>query len=265
MRNTVPRILVPILLCSVFLGVGCGDDTKVEPRLDSGLADGKAMDTNQFDTTAKPDTQVDMAPTPDANKADLAGDADKADIPVPQDVPQGDAPAQDAGLGDASADLGDGSADAVGGSTQATITFRFKNDGAQAVYLRSECVFPIKIVSVAEGTEYANGYSCGCDCAAVDCQDPIQCAPCAPPDGVAVDPGKNQAIAWTARRSTMQIKTGPRGAFQCVAFAPIPTGTYRVSIQVYPTMVDAAAKTNGRTVSLAFPLTTTNATVEVTL
>jgi hypothetical protein len=237
--------------------------------LDSGLADGRAVDTNQADTTipkdtAKSDTQADVVLIPDTNKADLARDTDKADIPVLPDAPQGDAPAGDAGLGDASADLGDGATDALG-TTMATITFRFKNTGTQAVYLRSECVVPIQILSMADWTAYANGYNCACDCADVGCQDAIKCAPCAPPDGVLVAPGKNQEIAWVARQSTLQTKTGLRGAFQCVAHAAIPTGTYRVSLQVYPTMADAAAKTNGKAVSLSFPLTTANAIVEVPL
>jgi len=280
MRKDDRTILTQLLLCSVLLGVGCGDDTKVQPRLDSGVVDGKVADVNQADTTvpkdsAKPDTQADSAlaidtnqadaPTaPDANRADLARDTDKDDAPAPQDVPQADVLGRDAGLGDATVDAFDGMADALA-ETMATITFRFKNPGTQVVYLHSDCVMPIQVVSVSDGTEYANGYFCACDCADSGCTDTRMCGACLAPAGVPIDPGKSQEIVWAARRSTLQTKTGTGWTFQCVSHAAIPTGTYRVAIQVYSNTTDSAAKTNGRTVSQAFPLTTANATVEVTL
>ena len=165
-----------------------------------------------------------------------------------------------------SLDTGAGEAGTVDGTlamTNATITFELANMGTQTANLRSECWMPITVTALADGASYTDQSYCLCNCADSSCMGPVNCSPCAPPAGIPLEPGKTRNISWTARKSTVQKKTGSVGEFQCVAHAPIATGSYEVAVVVYPTEADAAADSNGKTVEHSFVLGTSDATVGV--
>jgi hypothetical protein len=266
MRKGVPKYFTHFIIFSALLSAACDDRTN-ETKRDGGPADGPAKDGLPTDSTtskdtANPDTQADKPLSTDLKTEDVAQDTNKMDIPLPLDVPISDVPLHDEGINDGGVDSENRFTDALK-NTLAYITFRFKNTGTQAVYLRSECNLPIQVTSTADGTEYFNQPICACSCADPGCMAQVQCAPCAPPSGTLVESDHSQDIPWAARKSSMQTKAGINGAFQCVAHAPIPTGLYQVSVQVYPTMADAKEQTHGKAVSMTFPLTTASTTVEV--
>jgi hypothetical protein len=147
----------------------------------------------------------------------------------------------------------------------ATITFRFKNTGTRTLYLHTACTTPIKITSMADGAVYENGFYCACECASPSCTSQPACGACLPPSGEPIDAGSTKEITWSARVTTTQTKTGSFGAFQCLVYIPIPTGAYKVGIDVYASTSDAASETNSRTVEKGFTLGTANATIEVPL
>ncbi len=244
-----------------------------------------------MDTPLAPDTgKLDVAPSADASVDTVAVDAPSVDVVAPLDQ----AGALDAGGGDVAIDVAgvdgglgpdsariDGAAILDGGSgeagpvidgapavdggitTMAKITFRLDNRAAATVYLRNACWLPLTVTSLADGSQYANASYCACDCADSQCNSTVNCAPCAPPSGVAVAAGESKDIAWTARKSTLESRTGELGAYQCVSHQPIAVGTYRVAVSVYATEADAAAELNGRTVEHSFVLDTSNAVVVV--
>jgi hypothetical protein len=247
MRKHHGHVVAQLILSSAFLWtVGCGDDTKKTVK-DGGTDVAVVLDTNRPDLTLAPDTKLDTATTPDVPLVDAASP---------------DMAAQDGATTDGMDDAMVGT-DAVG-ETLASITFRFKNTGTQAVYLHRQCDLPIQVTAEADGATYSNSFICACDCADSSCQVTINCAQCLW-SGLAVEPGKSEDIVWSAMKSTMQTKMGTMGSFQCVAHAPIPTGAYRVSIQVYPTAADAASQANGKAVTKSFTLTTANATIDFPL
>lgn len=215
---------VHLTLCCALLGLGCGNSLKVPTRSDGGTTD-----------LGWAEAQADMAPT--------AQDGGKADAGL--------------GLEDASP-----SADALA-ETSATITFRFRNNRSQTVYFWRGCSYALVVTSEVDGKTYSNGSLCGCDCANSSCQSTPACGACAPDSGIPVEVGMSLDIGWSALISTLQTKTGSLGTFQCVVHTPIPTGTYRVRIAVYPTPEDAVGLTRGQDVEMSFLLTTANAVVEV--
>lgn len=277
---------VQAVFCLLITGVvaGCGDDSKPETRLDAAVdraGDALAADAAKTDTlvpadAAKPDGPQADAPTSDAAppldtaKVDGsalldvgAGETGGVDGGSGLDGAAGDAPLElDTGAVDTGAFDGAGGLDG-GATTMASITFRVENQGAQTVYLRSSCWIPFDVTSVADGAVYANAFFCACSCADASCTSQVACAPCAPPSGIAVAAGQIKDVSWQARKSTLENKTGSLGAYQCVAHAPIPTGTYRLAISVYPSEADAAAGTNGRVIQQSFMLGGSNATVVV--
>lgn len=291
MQKLDKLVLTSVLFAPLVAGlVGCGDGTKTVPRLDAAIdlaPDVASTDATKADALVPPDTaNSDVSPAPDTANPDAPWPKDGAgtDVPRPPDASQDKAsldtsgvdatsprdagdqdapPTLDAGTGEAG--MGMDGAVAVDALAMAmpTITFRLDNTGTQTVYLRNQCWIPIEVASESDGTVHGNTFFCACDCADTGCTSNVQCGPCAPPAGVAIEAGTIMDISWIARKSTLENRTGPYGAFQCVAHAPIPTGAYRVAFVVYSSESDAVAETNGRTVAQGFALGTTNATVTV--
>jgi hypothetical protein len=232
---------------------------------DTANADTANADTTSADAPSPADGAMPDVPRPlDASPGETPLDSGGVDATPPRDTVAQDVPsAPDAGTGEAGTGI-DGlvAVDALA-TSMPTITFRLDNTGTQTVYLRNNCWIHIAVVSESDATDYSNAQFCACDCADSACTGTVMCGPCAPPEGVALDAGKTKDISWIARKSAMASKTGPSGAFQCVAHTPIPAGAYRVAVVVYPSASDAAADTNGKTVARSFPLGTTNATVTV--
>jgi hypothetical protein len=283
----------------VVAAVGCADSTEAKPRLDAGIdrpPDAASADTTEADAVPPADMancRCDVPPVADTANADTANadtanadapslrDGAMPDVPWPLDASQGETPldsggvdatpprdvfpAPDAGTGEAGTGI-DGlvAVDALA-TSMPTITFRLDNTGTQTVYLRNNCWILVAVTSESDATDYSNAQFCACDCADSACTGTVMCGPCAPPEGVTLDAGKTKDISWIARKSAMASKTGPSGAFQCVAHTPIPSGAYRVAVVVYPSASDAAANTNGKTVARSFTLGTTNATVIVSI
>lgn len=285
MRNLDKSPLLHLMLClfvASATSLGCGDGTTAETKPDGGrdsalaadaatadarllddmaktdapsVADTAAVDTPLPEDTAKADTHGSLDGGPDASRVDAgwAQDADSVDVPAKLDssvVEVGNAVD------------GTPSVDALA-TTMATVTFQLTNQGTQAVYLRNACWIHFDVTATADGTVYANQSFCACDCASANCTGAILCGPCAPTSGTAVQAGETTNLWWTAQSATLQTKTGTTGSFQCVSLAPIPTGSYRVAIVVYPTAEDAVAETNGKTIEQGFVLGTANATVAV--
>lgn len=290
-KPTVAQVVFCLLVTGI--GAGCGDDTGSKAKLDAAVdatadvpgadAAKPGADAAKTDTLAPPDLSRADAPESDTPMTDVPLPRDTApDGPATLDVANGetglDSSAVDTGLvpdvaGDAPPALDTGAVETGGidgttavdaeGMTTASITFRLHNQGAQPVYVRSNCWIPFDVTSLADGTVYANRFFCACSCAEALCTGPVACAPCPPPDGLEVAPGQTRDLSWQARKSTLETKTGTQGPFECVAHAPIATGAYRVSVSVYPTEEDAAAETNGRVVQQSFTLGTANAVVTV--
>jgi hypothetical protein len=224
-------------------------------------------DTANADALPLRDGAVPDVPRPlDASPGETPLDSGRVDATPPRDAGVQDVfPALDADTGEAGTGIdGPVAVDALAMSMP-TITFRLDNTGAQTVYLRNNCWIRVAVVSESDATDYSNAQFCACDCADSACTGTVMCGPCAPPQGVALDAGTTKDIPWIARKSAMASKTGPSGAFQCVAHTPIPTGAYRVAVVVYPSASDAAADTNGKSVARSFTLGTTNATVTVSI
>jgi hypothetical protein len=290
MRRFDKLVMVQSLLGFLVAGaIGCGDDAKPQTKRDGSMdlaADASAPDLAKADTLVPGDMAKTDAPAVDAAQTDVAQPLDTAtlDVPSPLDVGQGetafDTGGVDTGLGPDGAradgpsvlDGGSGETGAgidstgavdAGATTMANVTFRLDNQGTQTVYLYNACWVPLTVTSTADGTEYTNALFCACNCADSTCTESVKCAPCAPPSGVAVAAGQTSDLPWKAGKFTLETKTGSAGSFQCLGQAPIATGNYRVAVTVYPTEVDAVAKTNGRIVQQSFVLGTTNATVVV--
>lgn len=278
MRTIEHAIFALSIPCLLVAGaVGCGDSSSAQPRLDGAVDNRPADAPGDVGTadapwgaeTAKLDVaKPDAPPIEDTAQADAAADASQTRL----DAAPPDAPAQDvAGVDVAPLDAGTNEAAGLDGGagvdaldvTTSTITFRLENRGAQTVYLRSECWLPFDVTRAADGTVYANGSFCACNCADSSCNGPVACGPCAPTSGMAIEAGKTHDLTWISRTSTLQTKTGPTGSFQCVAHAPLPVGDYRLSISIYPTAADAVAATNGATVQQSFLLGPASATVVV--
>lgn len=288
MRKLDKLTLVQAVFCVVVSGaaVGCGDDSKPETRLDAAVdraGDALAPDAARTDTLVPADVAKADAAQADAAKTDVPPlDSAKLDVAAVLDTGKGETALDGAGVDGGSVDVAqddappaldtvgvetgniDGAGTVDGGvTTMASITFRLDNQGAQTVYLRNNCWIPFEVTSLADGTAYANAFFCACTCADASCTSQVACAPCAPPSGIAVAAGQTQDVSWQARKSTLENRTGSFGAYQCVAHAPIPTGTYRLALSVYPTEADAAAGTNGRVIQQSFVLGTANATIAV--
>jgi hypothetical protein len=291
MRTPQLALAQLLLLSTVVAATGCGSDGKLTSTIDAGL-DGRLdvpdADTTKADHVAAPDTsKSDTAPSMDTlpvdtSPIDAPGKADGAtpDLPMasdvgldqasldsnPVDVWAGmDASGLDSGLAsEAGGELDGLTVDSLETST-ATITFRLRNTGAQKVYLHSDCWIRVEVTSEADATAYSNASFCACGCADPLCTSAVACSPCAPADGVAVEAGNVHELPWVARKSTMESKIGLFGSFACVSHAPIPTGAYRVEVQVYPTQADAAASTNGRTVQRTFVLSPADAAVDLSI
>jgi hypothetical protein len=285
MRNLDKSTSMPPFLCLLIAAaVGCGDGTSAETKPDGGPDGSTAPDTAKADALALQDTAKDTptidgpsgadAPTadapspPDTATADLpqSQDASRVDARAPVDGDRTDAPAV---LDSGAVDVRPGidatpSMDALA-TTMASITFRLTNSGAQTVYLRNACWVSFNLTSAADGTVYTNQAFCACDCASTACTGGVQCGPCAPTSGTAVQVGGTADLAWTAQKTTLETKTGSTGAFQCVSHAAIPTGTYHFAVVVYPTAEDAVAETNGKTLQQDFVLGTANAIVAVAI
>jgi len=283
-KNVPAPLVSRAALFAALVGViGC--DGKSASR-DAGPAD-SGQDFPTVDDTRGPEVSAPDVAREDLSQAgDLGGEVDtpKADAPSvspdapPLDEAMGDRPAHadgpsgaDARIDAASADTGlTDAADALSepdalSTTQARITFAFKNTGTQVIYLQMECALVFQVTSDVTATVYPNKSICLCQCADPACQDMPNCAPCAPRSGVAVEPGKTFETTWTAQSSAVKDKTGSRGTFKCLEFAPIPVGAYRVSIPVFSSAADAAANTNANTASLSFQLTDADARLEVPL
>jgi hypothetical protein len=284
--------IVQAVFCLLVSGVGagCGDDSKPATKLDAavdGTAD-VAGDSAKTDTLAPADLAQADAPQTDTAKTDAplpldtigldgpalvdvgqgetALDSGGVDTGLALDVAESDTPTvPDASLGEAGTGADGGGAVDAETLTSANLTFRLDNQGAQTVYLRNHCWLPFDVTSLADGTAYANQLFCACECADITCTVALNCAPCAPPSGTAVAAGQTMDLSWKARKSTMESKTGPAGAFECVTHAPIATGSYRLAVTVYPTEADAVAETNGRVVQQSFVLGTGNATIAVSI
>jgi hypothetical protein len=157
----------------------------------------------------------------------------------------------------------DSSVDAM--TTMATITFRFKNTGTNTVYLHRGCTIPLTVTSLADGATYGNGYACVCDCASPSCNGAMECGECAPDSGIPIAVGATEDVTWTARRTITRTKSGPYGSFRCEEASPIPTGAYKVAIDVFSSDSDAANRTNSRFIEQSFNLGTADDTIEVVL
>jgi hypothetical protein len=289
MRKPELALVQLLLLSFIAAAAGCGSDSKSSSPLDGGRdsssnvpdtdkakADqGVAADTGKSDTAPRTDTVIVDATSADASEE---VDADMADLPlvldaspdnVPLDTgtveapPRMDAVDMDGALASEAGGGMDGLAVDSLETSMATITFRLQNTGPQTVYLRSDCWIRVDVTSEADATVYANGSFCACACADTTCTSPVECSPCAPSAGVAIEAGKTKDISWIARKSTMETKNGSTGAFQCVAHSPIPTGAYRVTVVVYSTQSDAAGGTNGKAIEQSFTLSPADATVMV--
>jgi hypothetical protein len=191
-----------------------------------------------------------MRTTADA-AVDSAPDADRPDSPTSADAGQ---------------DIADSPDSSVDGTTSmANITFVFENAGTNTLYLHRGCTTPIRVTSLASGAVYGNSFFCACDCATPSCNGTLACGACAPDSGIPVSVGSSTEIPWTAQAVTSRSKTGPYGPFTCVDERPVPTGAYKVEIDVYTSSSDAENSTNPRTVAKLFVLGTADATVEVPL
>jgi hypothetical protein len=272
-RNVlVTLVFRAALIAAIAACIGC--DGKTTPK-DAGSADaGKdalVSDSSQSLDVPSPDMAVgdlsqatDLSPGTDTSKTDTA-----------QVLP--DAPPLDGAMGDRpqltdvdpvidTGPVDNGSIDVSDAlSTQARIAFSFKNTGTETAYIQMECTVQFQVVSEATSTVYPNKSICLCRCIDPTCLDLPNCAPCAKRSGIAVEPGKTYETTWVAQSITIADKTGTRGDFKCVDYAPIPTGAYRVSIPVFSSDSDAAANTNASTASTPFQLTTDDAKVEVPL
>lgn len=283
MRKLDTFVLRSLLGLAVVSAIACSDESKPTVSRDGSV-------DRPTDTLAPDSNKLDVAASDGASADAVAVDAPSADVIAPLDQAGSldagggdgviDVAGVDGGLGPDSARI-DGAAALDGGSgeagpvidgahavdggvtTMANITFRLDNRAAATVYLRNACWFPFTVTSLADGSQYANASYCACDCADSRCDSAVACAPCAPPSGVAVAAGESKDIAWTARKSTLESRTGEFGAFQCVSHQPIAVGTYRVAVPVYATQEDAEAELNARTVEQSFVLDTSNAVVVV--
>jgi hypothetical protein len=282
-----PLFFQVTLVAALASGIGC--DGKSTPK-DAGQADA-GKDTPIVDGPQGPEASPpDMAHGDDPQANDLASgtDTSKADTPLvtldaqPLDGTMGerpplmdvlpgidariDAESVDSGLNDSGPnDRGPIDVSDALSTTQARMTFVFKNTGTQVVYLQMECAVQFQVVSEVTTTVYPNKSICLCRCDDPNCMDLPNCPPCEARSGIAVEPGKTFETTWTAQTSTMRDKTGPRGTFTCIDYAPIPTGAYRVSIPVFPSAADAAANTNASTATMPFQLTIADAKLEVPL
>jgi hypothetical protein len=292
-RNVLTPLFFQLaLIAALAAGIGC--DGKSTPK-DAGQADA-GKDAPISDGPQGPEASPpDLAPAdhPQANDLGSGTDTSKADAPLvtldapPLDGPMGerpplmdvppaidaridpriDAESVDSGQNDSGpVDVSDALsvADALS-TTQARMTFVFKNNGTQVVYLQMECAVQFQVVSQVTSTVYPNKSICLCRCADPTCLDLPNCPPCEARSGIAVEPGKTFETTWTAQTSTTGEKTGTRGTFKCIDYAPIPTGAYQVSIPVFPSAADAAANTNASTATVPFQLTIADAKVEVPL
>jgi hypothetical protein len=282
-RRVPTPLFFRVALITLAASIGCDgtsaskDAGPADAGKDVAVADGaRNPDVSPPDTARGDLAQAnDLRVETDTSKADAPPvfpdaptlDGLTGDRPAQSDVPPGtdariDAASVDSGLIEVSDALSD--SDALP-TSQARITFAFKNTGTQVVYLQTECTLQFQVVSEFTSTVYPNQSICLCQCADPMCQELPNCAPCAPRSGIAVEPGKTYETTWTAQSSTMKDKTGSRGTFKCIEYAPIPTGAYRVSIPVFSSAADAAANTNSSSASLSFQLTTADAKIEVPL
>jgi hypothetical protein len=209
-----------------------------------------------------PDGSVDTIPSDFSPDVSVDGASPDASL----DANRVDGPQADANLVDgetaqeADADSRD---DSDAPTTMANITFRFKNTGANTLYVHQACTIFIRVTSLADGRTYGTNYACACDCANPTCNGTLACGACPPTSGVPIEVGSVREIFWAAQFTTSQLKTGPYGSFQCESHSPIPTGPYEVEILIYENSSDATSETNFRKVEETFTLGTADATVEV--